>query len=78
MLGEARIGLTLVIIFIATLAIFYIFDSINSLSTKCQTNTLDLCEELAGVSGTMTVILLLIGSFVMISASAVYLWISST
>lgn len=69
--------MTLVIIFVASLTIFYIFGSINSISTKCQTSVLDLCKELTGLSGSMIIVLILIGSFVMIIASTMYLWISS-
>ncbi|TAL47239.1 hypothetical protein EPN87_03425 [archaeon] len=77
MLGEMRIGLTLAIIFVASLTIFYIFGSINAAADKCQTSALDICNDLTGMSGTMIIVLILIGSFVMILASTVYLWMSS-
>ncbi len=72
-----HLTLSLIIIFIAGATIFYIFDSIDKISTKCQSGELtDVCQDLSGLTLPMLFILLILGGLVMIILSVVYIMLS--
>ena len=65
-LGKAHIGIGLVIVFVAIIALLYIFDSLDKLSQKCNTaERIEACDQLSGLTIPMLVILLMIGGFIM-------------
>lgn len=72
MLNQVRI-IALIIVFIAVFTLFYIFDNLQKISSKCQTEKSDLCNQLGGFSIPVLVILLMIGGLSLIVCAVSYI-----
>lgn len=74
-----KIALGLAAVFIATLSLFYIFDSLNKVSIGCKSNWEEstMCVDLSGITSSMLVILLLIAGFIFAILAISYILISS-
>ena len=70
-------ALAMVVIFVASLTLMYIFDSLNRLSTKCKNGTApqDICSAFNGFTMNVLIVLLLIGGFVLIISATVFILI---
>lgn len=72
------VALSILIVFIASFTLFYIFDSLNKIAERCEAGEeLEVCKLLSGFSFAMLIILLVIGGFVLIICATGYLMISS-
>jgi hypothetical protein len=77
-LGQSRIALSLLTVFIATFTLFYIFDSLEKLANECSKGEhLPVCESLTGFTFPMIVLLLIIGGFVIIISAVFYILLSA-
>lgn len=76
-LGQTHIFIGLLTIFIAIFALFYIFNSLESLAEQCQSGVkLEVCNQLSSFTIPMMIILLTIGGFVLIICIVVYIMLS--
>ena len=66
----------MIAVFIATFTLFFIFDSIQKLADRCQTEKLEICDQLRGPSLTLIIILLLIMGLVFVILVIVYILIT--
>lgn len=77
MRGQGKFLTPLIIVFIATFALFYIFDSLDKISKECKAGEpLAICSQLSGFTVSMLIILLFIGGFVLIISAVVYIMLS--
>lgn len=68
----------LVAIFIAVFMLFFIFDSLEKLSKKCQEGLqTPICSQLSSFTMSMLVVLLVVSGFVIIICVSVYIMISA-
>lgn len=65
MLNQVRI-IALIIVFVAIFTLFYIFDNLQKISSNCQTEKSDLCDQLSGISIPVLVVLLMVGGLSLI------------
>jgi len=65
MLNQVRI-IALIIVFVAIFTLFYIFDNLQKISSNCQTEKSDLCDQLNGISIPVLVVLLMVGGLSLI------------
>lgn len=66
----------MVAVFIATLTLFFIFDSIQKLADQCETNPkMKICKQLTGPSFPLIIILLLILGLVSVVLIVAYILI---
>lgn len=72
MLNQVRI-IALIIVFVAIFTLFYIFDNLQKISNRCQTEKSDLCDQLGGVSIPVLVILLMVGGLSLIVCVVSYI-----
>ncbi|MEM5879197.1 MAG: hypothetical protein QXU74_01755 [Candidatus Aenigmatarchaeota archaeon] len=74
-----KVVLGLVVVFIATFMLFYIFDNINKLAEKCKTEEPKsfVCEQFSGFTLSMLVVLLIIGGFLFVILTTSYILLSS-
>jgi hypothetical protein len=72
MLNQVRI-IALVIVFVAVFTLFYIFDNLQKISTNCQREKSDLCNQLSGVSIPVLVVLLMVGGLSLIICVVSYI-----
>jgi hypothetical protein len=78
MKGISPVAIGLVAIFIAIFMLFYIFDSLEKLSNKCQAGEqMPLCNQLSSLTVSMLIILLVISGFVITICITVYILISA-
>jgi len=76
-LGKSHIGIGLAVVFIAIIALLYIFDSLDRLAQKCNTiERVDACDQLSGLTIPMLVILLMIGGFIITVGATIFLLFS--
>ncbi|MEM5836341.1 MAG: hypothetical protein QXR09_03400 [Candidatus Aenigmatarchaeota archaeon] len=74
-----KVVLGLVVVFIATFMLFYIFDNLNKLAEKCKSEEQKsfVCEQFSGFTLSMLVVLLLIGGFLFVILTTSYILLSS-
>ena len=69
--------LMLLIVFISSLLLFYIFDNLKKISNECRINpSEDICKEISHLTLTSTVIVLMISSFIFIIFVVGYIMIT--
>jgi len=69
-----QIALGLMVVFIATFMLFFIFDSIDKLAARCKGESPpDICNQLNSFTLSMLMILLIISGFVIIIFVTVYI-----
>lgn len=70
--------LGLATIFIAAFALFFIFHSLEQLSTQCKTDPASspICDKMNGFTLSMLIILLIVGGFVMTISGSAYIMLS--
>ena len=75
--GSITVVLAMVVVFIAAFTLFFIFDSLNKLAAKCQAGQAPqtICKGFTGFTFNILVVLLLIGGFVLIISSTVFILI---
>jgi len=71
--------LFILIVFIASITLFYIFDSIGKIANDCKLGKLSpqVCESFKGPTLTLMIILLFIAGFIFIILLATYIMILS-
>jgi hypothetical protein len=65
------------VIFIAAFMLFWIFDNVNRLAERCQTEDLEICKQLTGPTLAMLALLLIISGFIFVSLVVVYILLSA-
>jgi len=77
MKGISPVAVGLAAIFIAIFMLFYIFDSLQKFSERCQAgDVLPLCNQLSSMTFSMLIILLVISGFVITICITVYILVS--
>ncbi len=72
MLNQVRI-IALIIVFVAVFTLFYIFDNLQKVSSNCQVEKSDLCNQLSGISIPVLVVLLMVGGLSLIVCVVFYI-----
>jgi hypothetical protein len=74
-----KIVLGLLVVFMATFMLFYIFDNINKLAEKCKTEEPKsfVCQQFSGFTWSMLVVLLIISGFLFVILTTSYILLSS-
>lgn len=76
--GISHIYIGLVVVFISTFLLFFIFDSLEKLSAQCKTeDPPQICKQLSGFTMSMLIILLIISGFVITITTTAYIMVSS-
>jgi len=72
--------LGILVVFIATFMLFYIFDNLNKLAEKCKTGEINfsVCHKLSGFTLSMLVILLIISGFIFVILVTSYILLSTS
>lgn len=78
MKGISPVALGLAAIFIAIFMLFYVFDSLEKFSERCQAGeSLPLCSQLSSMTFSMLIILLMISGFLITICITVYILVSA-
>jgi uncharacterized membrane protein YhaH (DUF805 family) len=66
-------------VFVAVFTLFFIFDNIEAMAAKCQSNPdhSPVCGQMTGFSLTMIVVLLIIGGLVITVSATAYILFSA-
>lgn len=75
--GQAPVYIGLAVVFLSVFMLFFIFDSLEKLATRCETESMPICNHFTGLTQSMLIVLLIIGSFFMIVATTVYIILST-
>ncbi len=75
--GESHIAVALLIVSVSVFTLFYIFDNVNKVAERCQTESLQICRDLSGLTLPMLIILLMVGGLIFVSLTVVYILISA-
>lgn len=76
MLGQVKVILAMLAVFIAAFTLFWIFDQLQKLADSCRTNPRPICEQMNGLSLPIMIILLIIGGFSLVICVIVYILLS--
>jgi type II secretory pathway component PulF len=77
MKGISPVVIGLAAIFVAIFMLFYIFDTLDKLSERCQAgDQIPLCSQFTSMTFSMLIILLVISGFVITVCITVYILVS--
>jgi hypothetical protein len=67
-----------IVILFAIFALFYVFNAVNELADRCEAGEeLKICEQMSGFTLSMLIVLLVIGGFVLVISTVVYIMLSA-